>query len=654
MSNPAARATLLLAGLIVGCTIITDFKSDLLLEQTEERCSDRVDNDGNGLTDCADPSCRVFDFCHESSEARCTDGIDNDADGLVDCKDPECCDVAACAREPACGEHTAAACTDGTDNDNNGLTDCADFSCALPVCCQRLVPLVSDTFSSFASGCSPPDCATLLEGCCLSPPALCNVFDAQRWIAWGVPSPRILAGAFTPNQPCPACNASGIISVVDAEFSPDLHLELDVDLRGDGAASISVGLVEQAIVPQTSKACGGVDAPFPLLAGVNVVGPQIDAVVGGLVRSTVAGKIGQQRLSLDVTAAGSLRFLVDDQLFHEAQIKTSQPYPRVRVLVQGHSAVATVDNLLLARRQGCTAAERWISGPTGPGAVLAPSSDSKRFDSAAVTDPAILFDGGTYRLYYVGRSASSKQPGGKLGLATSADGQTWVAGAAALEIVGEDAPAVSGPSIIRHEGQYLMAYAREGLDRRQVAIAGSLDGVAWTRSGVAVLPGEGADWDSAEVSSPALAFFRHRLHLWYVGRGGDGLPSLGLATSDSGVLFTKEPRNPVLAPAVGRHDDRGVTDPWIILDGSVLHLWYVGLAWGGQTQINYARSQDGRNWSRSPSNPVIAAGAAGLFASELRAPTVLDRWGTLHLWFAGPDSSGRLAVGYAVNVAFPR
>jgi predicted GH43/DUF377 family glycosyl hydrolase len=648
----ALLAAVALVGLIVSCTIITDLRSDLLLEQTEERCSDRTDNDGNGKTDCADPSCQVFDFCQERSEAHCTDGIDNNADGLTDCKDPECCGFAACASEPSCGERTTAACSDSTDNDNNGLIDCADFSCALPVCCDRLVPLVSDTFNSVSSGCSPPDCSLLLEDCCLSSPSLCNVFDPQRWIAWGVPSPRILAGAFTPNQPCPDCAASGIISVADAEFSPDLHLELDVALGGDSSANLSVGLVEQTIVPQTAKACGGVDALFPLLAGVNVVGPQVSAVVGGLVRSTVTGKTVQQRLSLDVTTAGSIRFSLDDQLFYEAQIKMIQPYPRVHVLVQGHSAVASVDNLLLARRRGCLSAESWIAGPTGPGAVLSPSNDSKRFDSTAVTAPSVLFDGSTYRMYFVGSTSTTQTAGGKLGLATSADGQTWTAGSAALDVVGEEAP-ISGPSIIKHEGQYWMAYTREGPDERQIAVATSPDGVAWTRSVIAVSPSDAGEWDNAEVSAPTLAYFRHRLHLWYVGRGA-GLPSVGLAVSDGGVVFTKEPRNPVLAPAVGQYDDRGVTDPWIVVDGTLLHLWYVGLTWGGQTQINYARSQDGRNWLRSPSNPVIVAGTAGLFGSELRGPTVLDRWGTLHLWYGGLDASGRLAIGYAVNVPSPR
>ena len=70
------------------------------LEVTFEKCHDRVDNDENGYTDCADFACE--EFCQESlpgtdasgmsmsANDRCEDGEDNDADGFVDCDDWDC------------------------------------------------------------------------------------------------------------------------------------------------------------------------------------------------------------------------------------------------------------------------------------------------------------------------------------------------------------------------------------------------------------------------------------------------------------------------------------------------------------------------------------------------------------------------------------
>ncbi len=78
----------------------------------KEKCNDGRDNDGNGLTDCADPKCGLGALCgangftcssdescsacsgnggaSEQTESSCGDGFDNDCDGFIDCDDPDC------------------------------------------------------------------------------------------------------------------------------------------------------------------------------------------------------------------------------------------------------------------------------------------------------------------------------------------------------------------------------------------------------------------------------------------------------------------------------------------------------------------------------------------------------------------------------------
>ncbi len=61
-------------------------------------CEDGRDNNGNGLTDCADPACFGFKGCPvndnemgpQHEEDLCIDDIDNDHDGKIDCADPDC------------------------------------------------------------------------------------------------------------------------------------------------------------------------------------------------------------------------------------------------------------------------------------------------------------------------------------------------------------------------------------------------------------------------------------------------------------------------------------------------------------------------------------------------------------------------------------
>jgi hypothetical protein len=62
---------------------------------SELLCSNGLDDDADGLTDCEDPDCMGDPAC---TDEICDDGVDNDADTLVDCDDPDC------AGDPACGD----------------------------------------------------------------------------------------------------------------------------------------------------------------------------------------------------------------------------------------------------------------------------------------------------------------------------------------------------------------------------------------------------------------------------------------------------------------------------------------------------------------------------------------------------------------------
>jgi hypothetical protein len=57
----------------------------------ETLCHDGLDNDGDGLTDCADPD------CVGAGVEICDDGIDNTCDRAIDCGDPRCSGSAQCA-----------------------------------------------------------------------------------------------------------------------------------------------------------------------------------------------------------------------------------------------------------------------------------------------------------------------------------------------------------------------------------------------------------------------------------------------------------------------------------------------------------------------------------------------------------------------------
>ncbi|MCZ6792660.1 MAG: hypothetical protein O7J95_03495 [Planctomycetota bacterium] len=91
------------------------------------------------------------------AEMDCADGVDNDMDGLIDCADPDCAMAANC-RETNC--------TDMIDNDMDGQTDCDDTDCAMDAACVGDCPDYAFYFGDAASaaGVAAGDAATLAIG----------------------------------------------------------------------------------------------------------------------------------------------------------------------------------------------------------------------------------------------------------------------------------------------------------------------------------------------------------------------------------------------------------------------------------------------------------------------------------------------------------
>ena len=114
-------------GLALAVLFTCNYPFKALRQETE--CSDTLDNDGDGLTDCNDDDCASYHGCIDED---CSNQTDDDDDGDTDCADSEC------SNDPACGPETD--CSDGVDNDGDNLTDCDDDNCTGDAFCQQPRP----------------------------------------------------------------------------------------------------------------------------------------------------------------------------------------------------------------------------------------------------------------------------------------------------------------------------------------------------------------------------------------------------------------------------------------------------------------------------------------------------------------------------------
>jgi hypothetical protein len=141
-----------------------------------EDCLDGVDNDGDGLADCADPDCLLVARCAgcnggldpepELGPGRCTDGLDNDCDGTTDCADPDC----------SASDVFYMECCDGADENGNGIPDDFNCRCITDADC----PWDQLCYTHTVGTCGPP-CQVFVGDICpiQAPGSFCNPATAQ-------------------------------------------------------------------------------------------------------------------------------------------------------------------------------------------------------------------------------------------------------------------------------------------------------------------------------------------------------------------------------------------------------------------------------------------------------------------------------------------
>jgi sucrose-6-phosphate hydrolase SacC (GH32 family) len=154
-------------------------------------------------------------------------------------------------------------------------------------------------------------------------------------------------------------------------------------------------------------------------------------------------------------------------------------------------------------------------------------------------------------MWYTGMDSDGKF---RIGYATSSDGINWkkYAGNPVLNLGSTgtwDSDVVRVNAVIKDGMTYRMWYVGNGHNR--IGYATSTDGTHWTKyAGNPVLDvGSSPGWDQGLVSFAGIIFDSGVYKMWYSGGGAtvfDGSVRIGYATSPDGIRWTRYPGNPVL------------------------------------------------------------------------------------------------------------
>jgi len=262
-----------------------------------------------------------------------------------------------------------------------------------------------------------------------------------------------------------------------------------------------------------------------------------------------------------------------------------------------------------------------------------------------------------YKMWYVGGETPFFEGAG-IGYATSSDGINWIRNEnnPVLE-PGEswNAEGFSGICVIKDGPIYKLWY--EGLDDENTARIGyatSPDGINWdiNNSNPVFSPGYNDAWDNEDVGNPCVVKEGSTYKMWYWGDNIlTGIDQIGLAVSNDGINWQRAGSEPVIAPDqdIWWQDGEGIGTPHVLRVNSGYVMAYHAADQSGNIRIGLATSSDGLDWKKE-NEPILDPGDENSWESTgiVTGSFIRD---TLHLklWYLGIDASETIKVGLAIS-----
>jgi predicted GH43/DUF377 family glycosyl hydrolase/predicted esterase len=241
------------------------------------------------------------------------------------------------------------------------------------------------------------------------------------------------------------------------------------------------------------------------------------------------------------------------------------------------------------------------------------------WDKAGVRAPAIIQDGDTVRMWYLGYDGNS--PLRQIGYAWSLDGTIWYryANNPVISPTYSWENGVVAPCCVIKENNtfklWYVANPKAGL-LAAIGYATSTDGINWTKHPNPVfLPGTSTDWDYVNVGRLTVINDGDQYLMWYATGNGMTHYQIGLATSVDGINWVKynDPQtneipyinsDPVISFRSCSGDWQDVENPSVIKNGSGYHMLYCGSD-SYESLVYYAFSDDGIHWTKFIEYPVF-------------------------------------------------
>ena len=185
-------------------------------------------------------------------------------------------------------------------------------------------------------------------------------------------------------------------------------------------------------------------------------------------------------------------------------------------------------------------------------------------------------------------------------LVTGNSGPDWNAGSyGPCDLIYNSSGSASLDDYNIWNNKYVMYYMGTTGGNEFIGLSYSANGTHWKRLGCTPVlsPGAAGDWDNTSVGYCSVINVSGSWHMWY--GGGEGTNhGIGYATSPDGIVWTKNPGNPIfnISDGIPWRNDRTYT-PWVVYDADKFSgngdacpykIWFSGRNTAEQYSIGYA------------------------------------------------------------------
>lgn len=542
------------------CTLITNFNTSSLRENSAALCSDGIDNDGNGLVDCEDWGCLNQKVCCTIPSVVLSDSFDTPACASASCDAPDAsCPAINPDRWTAWGSPVPVVCDGALAFDK--IQQCYDVGVI-----SKAAFALSPGLKVEAGVIGKPEQAGRAE----------IGFTLQSQII-GSPDPCAPIDTARPALSIQVLADTGGYRFVARFDGTDVGVS---PLETDGGAqhAVSVGIGDDRRV---SYAVDGT---------VFAVSPAEEPIPGsGLkARLSLSGR-GQTTRITDV------RVTTGTQCESPAGWNKADPF----VALDAATALAAWDT----QSVGAPALVRSGSGLdlyyTGCATRLGACDPGSAGVGRAHADTGLLFRR-TDNCPIIGTAATLCSGGLPNPFADQFNNLIDV-------------------GIIDAGNNVRVLASEESRGRQLIALSVGASGSVKVadQPGGRIQAGPMGAWDGYDVCcASAVVADDGEIRVYYSGRSGPDQPwQIGLAESTDGVLFTKWDANPIVAQgAPGSFDDRGALAPSVLRERGLYRMWYEAQGTLGVSSIGYAVSEDGVTWHKFPGNPVVSPAGVGLMS----------------------------------------